>query len=182
MKALVVYWSGTGNTEKVANAIKRGLEKEEISVILKRPNEATDEDLFAYDVIAIGAPVHQILPAEPVFTFAKLKREEARKRGLEKLDSPRVKGKSAIVFCTYAGPHTGHGEAEPTLKWLGQFFEHLGIEVRDEIGVVGELHANELASMKGRLGDIRGKPNEKDLLDVEKRVAGLARKLKSEIR
>lgn len=169
MKAIVVYWSGTGNTEKVANTIKRSLEKQNVVTTIKRPNEATDENLFDYDIICIGAPVHSWLPADPIFNFVKQKREEARKRGLEKLCSPRVPGKYAITFCTYAGPHTGDSEAEPTLKWFKQFFEHLGIEVVAEIGVVGEQHTSEITSIQGKLGDIRGRPNEKDLLIVEKK-------------
>ena len=79
------------------------------------------------------------------------------------------------MFCTYSGPHTGHSEAVPTLKWLGQFFEHLGIEVKAEIGVVGENHRSETSSIKVRLGDIRGKPNEEDLLNVDRKISEMAR-------
>lgn len=175
MKALIVYWSGTGNTEKVAKAIKKGLEKEGIAVTCKRPSEAEGEDLFDYDLICVGSPVHSWLPAEPIFNYIKKKRQEARNKGLEKLGSPRVPGKRAIVFCTYSGPHTGHSEAVPTLKWMGQFFEHLGIEVKAEIGVVGENHRSETSSIKGRLGDIRGRPNEEDLLNVERKISEIAR-------
>ena len=38
--ALIIYWSKTGNTEKVANAIKQGLEEASIQVTIKKPEEA----------------------------------------------------------------------------------------------------------------------------------------------
>jgi flavorubredoxin len=170
MKALIVYWSGTGNTEKVAKAIKEGMEEKKFSVKYKTTSEAVDEDILSYDLICFGAPVHSWLPADPMFNYVKSKRQEARQKGLEKFNSPSIKGKGAIVFCTYAGPHTGHDEAIPSLKWFGQFFEHLGIKVISEIGVVGENHSNPESSIKGRLGDIRGRPNANDLQKVKKEV------------
>ena len=39
-KALIVYWSKTGNTEKVANAIKQGLETAEVQVAIKKEADA----------------------------------------------------------------------------------------------------------------------------------------------
>ena len=33
--ALIIYWSKTGNTEKVANAIKEGLEEADVEVTIK---------------------------------------------------------------------------------------------------------------------------------------------------
>ena len=38
--ALIVYWSKTGNTEKVANVIKQGLEDAEVQVTMKKQAEA----------------------------------------------------------------------------------------------------------------------------------------------
>jgi hypothetical protein len=49
----------------------------------------------------------------------------------------------------------------------------LGFTILDELYVVGEFHGSEEASTKGRLGDIRGRPNEKDLSDVKQRVRKL---------
>ena len=37
---LTVYWSKTGNTEKVANAVKQGLEEADVKVTIKKPEEA----------------------------------------------------------------------------------------------------------------------------------------------
>ena len=40
MKVAIIYWSKTGNTEKVAFAIKEGLEASGVNVVLKRTEEA----------------------------------------------------------------------------------------------------------------------------------------------
>ena len=52
-------------------------------------------------------------------------------------------GKYAVIFCTYSGPHAGIDEATPADKYAGQFFDHFGYTVLDEIYVIGEFHGNE---------------------------------------
>jgi len=42
-----------------------------------------------------------------------------------------------------------------------------------EWNIVGEFHKTDEPNINGRLGDIRGRPNESDLLDVENRVKAL---------
>ncbi len=56
---------------------------------------------------------------------------------------------------------------------MTQFFEHLRFLVLEEWYVVGEFINNELLSTKGTLGDIRGRPDEKDLLNIESQVKNL---------
>jgi hypothetical protein len=75
-----------------------------------------------------------------------------------------------VVFCTYSGPHTGLAEAIPATLRAGQFFEHLGIAVLAAWHVIGEFHGSVELSTKGRLGDIRGRPNADDLLKVKQDV------------
>jgi len=88
-----------------------------------------------------------------------------------------VPGKYALVFCTYSGPHTGINEAIPAVKYVGQFFEHLGFTVLDEICVVGEFHGSLEASTEGRMGDIRGRPNRADLDRVKAGVIAAIERL-----
>jgi len=54
--ALIVYWSKTGNTRKVANSIHRGLEAAGLQVTVKEQHEAETEDFFNYDLVCVGAP------------------------------------------------------------------------------------------------------------------------------
>ena len=55
-----------------------------------------------------------------------------------------------------------------------KFLEHLGFAVLDEWYVVGEFHGSEELSIRGRLGDIRGRPNEEDLREVKQDAVRLA--------
>jgi hypothetical protein len=60
---------------------------------------------------------------------------------------------------------------------MGQLFEHIGFEVAGEWHTVGEFHKREDLSTMGKLGDIRGRPNEKDLAEIEELVSGLVKSL-----
>ena len=177
LKALIIYWSATGNTEKVANAIRKGLEKENVKPTFKKVAEAAGEELYAYDLVFLGCSSYECLPPEPVQQFIKEKWKYHREHGDIKLGAPKVPGKTGVPFCTYSGPHTGINEAIPAGKYVGQFFEHLGFEVAREWYVVGEFHGREANSTRGRLGDIRGRPNDEDLAKVEKDVSELVRSL-----
>ena len=120
--ALILYWSKTGNTEKVANAIKKGLEEMSIKVLVERPEEADNVDYFDYELVCIGAPSYSVG------------------------------------------------------KYIRRFFEHLGFNVLDEWYILSEFHGSLENSVKGKMGDIRGKPTSEDLEKVRentKRVANL---------
>ncbi|HKL95132.1 MAG TPA: flavodoxin [Haploplasma sp.] len=53
-KAVVVYWSGTGNTEIMAEKIKEGLEEASYEVDLLEVYEALVDEVLEYDKIAFG--------------------------------------------------------------------------------------------------------------------------------
>jgi flavodoxin len=177
LKALILYYSATGNTKKVAHAIHSGLVSEKAESTLLATRDATDKDLYDYDLVFLGSPSIQFLPAEPVMRFIKDKMKLHMERGDIKLCAPKIPGKAAVVFCTYSGPHTGLNEAVTTGKYMGQFFEHLGFDVVGEWYVVGEFHNWEEANKMGRLGDIRGRPSEEDLLKVRSDVSSLVRSI-----
>jgi len=166
-RSLIIYWSGTGNTEKVAKAIREGIKKAGLKPTIKTVEDAISEELLDYDLVCLGSPSHMFLPAEPVLRFIKEKMRDYMKRGYIKPGAPKVLGKCALVFCTYSGPHTGIDEAIPAGKCMRQFLEHLGFEVMAELYVVGEFHGNELLSTKGKLGNIKGRPNAQDLARIE---------------
>ena len=171
--ALIVYWSKTGNTEKVASAIEEGLQKAGVRVTVKRVEEAEGVDFFEYDLICVGAPSYQWHTPEPMTRFLLNRFNYYRQQGRVRPDSPRV-GKKALIFCTYSGPHTGLNEATPCGKYMGQFFEHLGIDVLDEWYVLGEFHGSLENSTKGQMGDIRGKPTPAELRAVSEKAEKLA--------
>lgn len=54
MKIAVVYWSGTGNTEAMANAAAEGAKNAGAEVVLL--NNLSAADLASYDSVAFGCP------------------------------------------------------------------------------------------------------------------------------
>ncbi len=172
--ALIVYWSKTGNTEKVANAIKRGFEDAAVEVTFKKPEEAENLDFFNYDLVCIGCPSYSWHPPEPMTAYLKKKFNQYRQSGRIKPCAPKVAGKNALIFVTYSGPHTGIAEATPVGKDIGQYFEHMGFTVVDELYVLSEFHGSIEHSTLGRLGNVRGKPTATQLETISedaKRIA-----------
>ena len=166
MRSIIIYWSKTGNTEKAALAIEKGLQEAGADVVckkLKKARDAEDINLFAYDLVCIGFPSYGWRPPSPIEKFLNRKFREYMDLGHVKVGAPKVPRKNALIFCTYSGPHTGKREATPAVLYAGQLFEHFGLDVVGEWYVVGEFHGWEEGSIKGRLGDIRGRPNLEDL-------------------
>jgi flavodoxin len=67
----MVYFSYTGNTQKVAYAIKEGLENEGLQVDLKKPQEAEEIDFYIYDLVCMGSPSIEGQPAKPLADLLK---------------------------------------------------------------------------------------------------------------
>jgi flavodoxin len=176
-KALIVYWSKTGNTRKVANAIGQGLENAGMQVAIKEQHEAEDDDFFSYDLVCVGAPAYSWHPPEPMDKFLKSKFAAYRQQSKIKPGAPKIHGKNALIFVTYSGPHTGIDEATPAGKYMAQFFEHLGFDVKAEWYILSEFHGSLENSTLGRMGDIRGKPTEEELRKITEEATRLAQTL-----
>jgi NAD(P)H dehydrogenase (quinone) len=65
-RVLIVYYSRSGNTKKMAELIKSGVEKEKVEVILKDVNSAKVGDLLEADAIIMGSPVYYGSMAAPL--------------------------------------------------------------------------------------------------------------------
>jgi flavodoxin I len=177
-KALIVYYSRTGNTEKVALAIERGVRKGGLEPTIKNVSETFNEDYYDYDLVCFGTPVMHALPPPPVMKLIHKKFVEYRRPLSEvRLPARPIPGKYALVFVTFSGPHIGVAEALPAGKLLVQEFLHLGFEVKGEWYIVGEFHGWKKGSTKGKLGDIRGRPNAEDLARVEEKTIKLVSSL-----
>lgn len=89
-KVLVLYYSRTGNTQKMANAVSEGAKSiDDVEVELNFHVDA--ESLNGYDAILIGAPTyHHDMPVDFKNLF-----EEAAVKG------QNLKGKIGVVFGSY---------------------------------------------------------------------------------
>jgi NAD(P)H dehydrogenase (quinone) len=109
VRILVAYHSQTGNTEKLAMAVRDGAASvPEVEVALRKVGQATAEDIVKADGLAIGTPVHWgNLSAE---TKSFLDRVGAA-LGLGKKGATFGEGRMAGVFCTAGGPAGGQDTA-----------------------------------------------------------------------
>ena len=76
MKILIIYDSIYGNTEKVALAILKGLNRGgETDVKCERVNNLEKEDLSQYKAIVIGTPTHALNMSQKIseFCYSKVK-------------------------------------------------------------------------------------------------------------
>jgi NAD(P)H dehydrogenase (quinone) len=70
VKVLVAYYSRTGNTERMAQAVAEGARSVlGASVQTKRVGQVTADDLFSSDAIVVGSPVYWSNMAGEVKTF-----------------------------------------------------------------------------------------------------------------
>ena len=176
MKILNLYYSSTGNTEKVAQEIERAAREAGHEIKTVKVKADSEVDILGFDLVFIGSGVYTWLPGKPMLDFLDNTRQRYSQAGEIKPSSPRRPGKKAVVYCSFGGAHTGVNEALPAVKYMGQLFDHLGYEILSEWYFVGEYHGR-LApySTTGRMGDITGRPSRADLDDVAQRVHGVVR-------
>lgn len=173
MRTLVLFESLGGNTEKVARAISEALTDNGAIPHLTKVEKNLGIDLHSYDLVFIGSPVIDWLPAPVMMDFARKILHDASNKGLILPAAPAQPGKFAVCFGTFAGPHIGEHEALPMTAWLRSFLEHLRFTVLDAWHVVGTFNGRNHLNIQGRLGDIRNRPHAGDLADIKNRLAGL---------
>ncbi len=57
-KALIIYYSRSGNTRKMADFIAEGIKNEDIEVIVRDVKDVLPKDLLEFDAIVIGSPTY----------------------------------------------------------------------------------------------------------------------------
>ena len=176
MKVLNLYFSSTGNTGKVATSIGEAVRElgHEVDT-LRITGKDMEIDILNYNFVFAGSGVYAQLPGNTLMELFRELIQKYIKAGEIKPAAPRRPSAYAVVYCTYGGAHTGINEAIPAVKYMGQLFDHLGYTIVGEWYIVGEYKTEKLRgrSVDGRLGDIRGRPNEEDLREVTERVKGI---------
>jgi len=118
-KALVCYYSKTGNTEKMAIKIAEVLEKNGLAVDLKKVEEVEVKSLLDYDCLVIGSPTYYGNMAWPL---KKLLDESVRFHG-------KLKGKVGGAFSSSA--NIGGGNETTILDILNALLIH-GMVIQGE--------------------------------------------------
>ena len=114
-KIAVVYWSGTGNTEKMAHAVMDGINGVSGEGTLFEASEFSADQVDLFDGIAFGCPAMgmeqlEMMTFEPMFTACEAK----------------LNGKKLALFGSY---DWGEGE------WMRNFEErciHIGAKLAGE--------------------------------------------------
>ena len=95
-KAIIVYESLYGNTKRVAQAIKDGMEQAgDIECSIKKTSEIHTNNLLGYDAILFGCPNHNQEPARNILKF------------IDRAAIIDLNGKIGAAFDTYTGGNSG---------------------------------------------------------------------------
>ncbi len=100
-KIAVVYWSGTGNTEAMANAVADGAENAGASVEKFTADEFSAAKMDAFDAVAFGCPA---MGAEEL--------EEGEFEPMFSACGSKLRGKRIALFGSY-----GWGDGEWMRSW-----------------------------------------------------------------
>ena len=110
MKILNLYFTATGNTEKVAKHIEKTLFEIGHHVKTIKVTKDVDIQTLEYDFIFIGSGVYTWMPGKPLIEFIEKQRENYRSDEI-KPAPPRRAGGKVVIYCTFGGGHTGTNEA-----------------------------------------------------------------------
>jgi len=158
MQILILYFSRTGNTEKLAEAIARGVEKVEgINAVLTNTDEVTKEDFTNSAGIIAGSPVYFGVMA------AQLKKIFDEFVGIRS----KMEGKVGAAFATSADPSGGK---ETTMMSIIQVLLIYGmVIVGDPMSATGHFGTACVGAP--------GEKSEENGMKLGQRVAELAKKL-----
>ena len=100
-KIAVVYWSGTGNTQAMAEAVAAGAQQAGAQVEVREASAFGGEDVKEFDAIAFGCPS---MGAEQL--------EESEFEPMFQSCEPELSGKKIALFGSY-----GWGDGEWMRNW-----------------------------------------------------------------
>ncbi|WP_276757279.1 flavodoxin [Veillonella seminalis] len=128
----VIYWSGTGNTQAMAEAIGKGIADAGQEVVVKSVSEISADEAAAFDKLALGCAdmgVEQL--------------EEMEFQPFYEALEPKLSGKKVILFGSYGWGGT----------WLEEWADHVraagGEIVADNLPVFGAPDDAALADCEG---------------------------------
>ena len=127
-KTLVIYWSGTGNTEAMAGAVLEGMKAAGADASLLTPDQVTAASLSGVSSVAMGCPamgseVLEEMEFQPMFDSIK----------------NQMGGKSVGLFGSY-----GWGDGQWMREWCSRC-EAAGANLYDEAGLIANDSPNEEA-------------------------------------
>ena len=135
VRILIAYHSETGNTEKMAGAVRDGAASVDgASVTLRKVADVTDDDIRTADGIVLGTPVQWGNLSAMAKRFLDRVAEVLGKAG-----KTYGEGRTAGVFCTAGSPSNGQELARlaAIAAFLAMRFVIVGGVNDDEFGTLG---------------------------------------------
>jgi len=154
-KALVVYYSRSGNTKKMAAAVAEGMKKEGVEAVVKDAGKTAPRDLLDYDALVFGSPVYYGSMAAPL---KKLLDDSVEFHG-------QLDGKVGAAFASSA--NIGGGNETTVLDILNAMLIHGMI-------IQGDPHGDHYGAVSISAPDARAT---KQCVRLGERVAKLAKRL-----
>lgn len=171
MKILVTYYSGTGNTEKVANAIKEGIIGHEVDLIsIKQVDPIL---LNSYDIVFLGSGIYGFAISRKITNFIK--------------KAPQLPEKF-VFFYTHESSNPWP-EAFKSIsgilkknncKLLGEFEccgENLKATVDQRQAAMKNLSLDKKKELEEHYRLVKGRPNDKDLENAANFAESIIKKL-----
>ena len=137
MKAAVIYWSGTGNTKMMAEAVLEGMQHAGAEAVIMTPDQVDVSVIDQFDAIALGCPamgaeVLEDSEFEPVYDAIK----------------GNLPGKKVALFGSY-----GWGDGEWMRSWE-EDCDSNGIQLFAESVIVNETPDDEALDTCRNLGTV----------------------------
>ncbi|MDR1579272.1 MAG: flavodoxin [Synergistaceae bacterium] len=124
----IIYWSGTGNTEKMSELIERGASEAGAQVSRKHVSSASPDEIGEYDVLVLGSPS---MGSEVV--------EESEMEPFVSSVTPKLPGRKVALFGSY-----GWGDGEWMRNWAERMKQD-GANLLDEGLIINEAPDGEKA-------------------------------------
>ena len=168
MKILIAYHSDTGNTEKVAKAMKEGLDEEGQEVILLHTKDCDPASLGSYDLVLLGTCIIGGSPGKSAQNIIRKVTELPPK----------------IAFFYTHGSNRPYPKA---FKRLGKKLEQGNTKVLGTFECIGEnttwteeeqlnmVPPEKREEAKKYMDSIKGRPNEQDLAEAKKFAKSLVK-------
>ena len=136
MEIAVIYWSGTGNTKMMAEAVAEGIAEAGAQAVVKSVSEITPDEAAAYDKIgfgcsAMGAEVLEETEFEPFFTMVE----------------DNLKGKKVVLFGSY-----GWGDGQWMRDWCERAKEDSAVLFSEEGLICNETPDDDAQAACRKLG------------------------------
>lgn len=115
-KLVIIYGTGSHNTERMAVAIEEGAKAESIETVLKNVNDVNKDDIGDADAIAIGSPNYRDAMMPTVKKF------------LNEIADVDLKGRAGLAFGSY-------GWGFEAIQGINQILSSYGVELIQDLAI-----------------------------------------------